>query len=233
MSVSRGSHNLDALIVSAARGLVDDTAEYMLSVDTSETMISKRTDKKVNRTIRKHSRDESWNSIPIIFRKAVAVIMVFCTISFAACMSVQAVRKEVWNIVLEWYDKFVAVFYVTDETPPSIIEEFREPTLQLAGTKRIVITQAETINQIHYMNGEDLSIIYQQMVITNGSSDFDSEHECVQQEIKINEYDGNLFLYDNDVKVITWHDTQYVYTIIAYPDTVEVDILLSLAESVK
>lgn len=231
MSVSKRKDNLDALIMSAAHVLVDDAADYMRSIDTSETVISKSLDKRVYRKIRKHRRDRWWSSVPVACKKVVAAIMIFCTISFAMSMSVEAVREEVWNTILEWYDKFVAVFYVTEETPPSVIEEYREPTLQLAGTDRKSGTQTDIINQIFYMENEAVVMIYQQSIIGNESTDLDSE-QCTLQEIEISDAKAKLFTYDNGTKTITWHDGQYMYIIYTYVE-INDDLLINIADSVK
>lgn len=232
MSMSKGNSNLDALIVSAAHVLVDDAAEYMRSIDTSETVISKSLDKRVHRKIRKHKRDRWWNSVPVTCKKVVAAIMVFCTISFAMSMSVEAVREEVWNTILEWYDKFVAVFYVTDETPPSVIEEYKEPTLQLAGAEKQVVVQNKADHVVlYFINGERF-MSYQQKVITENTVNLDSEN-CTKTDLYIGEYIACLFTYDDGIRNITWHDNEYAYIISCDLKEIDISILVDIAESVR
>lgn len=232
MSMSKGNSNLDALIVSAAHVLVDDAAEYMRSIDTSETVISKSLDKRVHRKIRKHKRDHWWNSVPVTCKKVVAAIMVFCTISFAMSMSVEAVREEVWNTILEWYDKFVAVFYVTDETPPSVIEEYKEPTLQLAGAEKQVVVQNKADHVVlYFINGERF-MSYQQKVITENTVNLDSEN-CTKTDLYIGEYIACLFTYDDGIRNITWHDNEYAYIISCDLKEIDISILVDIAESVR
>lgn len=232
MSLSKNS-NMDALIMSAAHVLIEDTADYMRSIDTSDTVISKKLDKRIYKRIRQNSRENHWNRVPVTFKKIVAAVMVFCTISFALCMSVEAVRENVWNTILEWYDKFVAVFYVTDETPPSAIEEYREPTLQLAGTERQVIIQTESLNQIHYLLDQNLVMIYHQFVITDQSQKLDDEDGCFHETVRIGENEGNLLSYDDGRKTLTWHDNKYTYVIYLYQENIDHDMLLSIAESIR
>lgn len=232
MSLSKNS-NMDALIMSAAHVLIEDTADYMRSIDTSNTVISKKLDKRIYKRIRQNRRENHWNQVPVTFKKIVAAVMVFCTISFALCMSVEAVRENVWNTILEWYDKFVAVFYVTEETPPSVIEEYREPTLQLAGTERMIIVQTDTINEIHYMSQENLVMIYHQKLLTDQSEDFDAEYLCSQEVININGDEGQLFIYDDGLSVATWHDSEYMYSLYVFNTSVDQKMIIDLAESVK
>lgn len=82
MSLSKNS-NMDALIMSAAHVLIEDTAAYMRSIDTSNTVISKKLDKRIYKRIRQNRRENHWNQVPVTFKKIVAAVMVFCTISFA------------------------------------------------------------------------------------------------------------------------------------------------------
>lgn len=231
MSLSRGS-NIDALILSAAHVLIDDTADYMRSIDTSNTVISKKFDKRIYKRIKQYSREKQWNQVPTTLRKIVAAVMVFCTISFAMCMSVEAVRENVWDTILKWYDKFVAVFYVIVETPPNVIEEYREPALQLRDTEKIIIVQADTLNQIFYMKDSDLVLAYQQMIITNKPSNVDNEN-CDIKDVEINRSEGQLFAYTDGSKTITWNDDSYLYILTTYSVDIDSAILISIAESVK
>ncbi len=230
---SKENKNLDALIFLASPALVDAAAKRMLSVDTSGTVISDRLDKKVYTMIRKQNRVWKVDSISLPVRRVVATIMILCTIAFSACMSVQAVREEVWNVILEWYDRFVAVFYVTSVTPPKTIEDFREPTLQPANTEKQIVVQSDTLYQIHFTGSNNIVLIYQQTLLTEQSVDFDSENGCVHLPTVVHGYKGHLFTYDDGVKVITWHDTKFAYTLYSYSDTIDADALLRIAESVK
>lgn len=233
MSLSRNS-NIDALITSAAHVLIDDAAEYMRSIDTSNTVISKSLDRRVHKNIRKYSKKSWWSSVPVACKKVVAAIMIFCTISFAMSMSVEAVREEVWNTILEWYDKFVAVFYVTDETPPSVIEEYREPTLQLAGTQKQEILKNDIDYFLIYVLDDTKVMTYQQMTILNDSSDLDGEG-CEVINVHVHDNDAHLFTYSDGVRTLTWHDNEYAYIITVYSHVNEIGKkeLLDIAESIK
>lgn len=223
---------MDALITSAAHVLIDDAAEYMRSIDTSNTVISKSLDRRVHRNIRKYSQKSWWSSVPVACKKVVAAIMIFCTISFAMSMSVEAVREEVWNTILEWYDKFVAVFYVTDETPPSVIEEYREPTLQLAEAEKQEIQKNEMDHILfYYINGERV-MTYHQRLITDSSSDLDGE-KCEVKDIYIHKSIAQLFTYENGSRTLTWNDDKYAYIITVDCTNIELSLVRSIAESIK
>jgi hypothetical protein len=233
MNYMRGSKNsnLDVLIYSAAHVLVDDAAEYMQSFDTASVAISKNLDKQVNRTIKKHTRESWWNSIPPVCRKAVAAVMVCCTISFAMLMSVSAIRAEIVSIFTEWYDQYIAIYYVSENTPPTTIEEYREPTLQISGTERMVMVQIDTLNQILYMKDGEIAYTYQQMLMTDESSDIDNE-QCTITEMEINEKGGLLFSYTDGTYTLSWSDGEYRYEIVSYLTDHDSAMLIKMAESV-
>ena len=133
----------------------------------------------------------------------VAALLIACTASFGMCMSVEAMRAEIADTVMKWYDAFVPVFYVSEDTPPSVIEEHREPTLQLAGAEKRVVLKAETIYQILYMKSFDVGISYPQMVISDESVNIDSKNRCIQEKAKVSGYEARLLVYGNGRNVIT------------------------------
>ena len=224
--------NLDALIKAAARDLLDEDLELFHSIDTSKTKMSDRAIKRIRRKIRNYDRESWWSSVPLACRRAVAAVLVICSISFGFCLSVAAVRAEIVNTVMKWYDKFVSVFYVTEQTPPSVIEEYREPMLQLAGTERQVFDQNDTNYIVLYFIDDNRFMWYQQKIITHNSVDMDSE-DCTVTDIKIGVYDAQLFEYETGMRKITWHDNEYAYIISLDPCDFTTDTLISVAESIK
>lgn len=224
--------NLDILIKAAARDLLDEDLELFHSIDISKTKMSDKAIKRIRRKIRNYDKESWWNSAPLPCRRAVAAVLVICSISFGFCMSVTAVRAEIVNTVMKWYDKFVSVFYVTDETPPSAIEKYREPFLQLAGTEKQIIQQSLTDYIVFYfMDGRPV-MMYQQMIIGENTIKLDSEN-CVVTEIKIKDNHAQLFDYDDGSKAITWHDNQYAYIIKVESYNYKIDFLISIAESIE
>ena len=229
----RGSKNsnLDVLIYSAAHVLVDDAAEYMQSFDTAGVAISKNLDKQVNRTIKKHTRESWWNSIPPVCRKAAAAVMVYCTISFAMLMSVSAIRAEIVSIFTEWYDQYISIYYVSDNEPMSIVKEYREPKLQIAGTVKAIVEKDDLGLVIIYTKDDEIVMFYQQMLITSSASNIDNER-CTITDIEFNGNKGFLFSYTDGRHTLSWSDDEYKYEIVS--DLLDVDsaMLIKMAESV-
>lgn len=230
MSVS--NHSFEAVLKIAALGLVRQDLELARSVDTSGTVVSVKTLRKVRRDIRKFERGLRWREVPSVLRRVVAAILIVCTISFGVCMSVQPIRAEFVKMIMEWYDKFVAIFYVVEDTPPSSIEEYREPQLQLAGTERVEVLKGDIINQIFYMKDSEIVYTYEQTVKLKAASNIDTEN-CIIEEISINNYLGNTFLYQDGRIAIIWSDDEYAYIISSFIPNINPYVLTSIAESVK
>lgn len=224
--------NLDALIKAAARDLLDEDLELFHSIDTSKTKMSDKAIKRIRRKIRNYDRESWWSSVPLACRRAVAAVLVICSISFGFCMSVTAVRAEIVNTVMKWYDEFVAVFYVTEQTPPSVIEEYREPMLQLAGTERQVAMQTDRVYQIIYIRDAEIVMSYQQMKLTDSPINMDNER-CTIEEIEIGGNQGQIFLYEDKRVSITWHDNEYKYLISTFTSDIDQELIISVAESIK
>lgn len=224
-------HKLDTLIRAASDELLEEDVNYAKSLDTSTTQISDKAIRRIRRNIKNYDKEPWWNSIPFSCRKIVAAMLVLCTISFGMCLSVTAVRAEIAHTILEWYDKFVSVFYVTDETPPSTIEDYKEPLLMLAGTEKQVIEQNLANYFIIYCSDELPCLTYQQMII-DSMVKLDNE-KCTVSEITINGFDAQLFDYDDGSLVVTWSDGQYAYIISMDLSDIESDLLISIAESVN
>lgn len=227
------NNNFDAILKTAADDLVRRDLKTAQSIDTSHTVISEKRLKQSRRKIRTFDRQSMWLKIPVTYRRIVAAVLVVCTMSFTLCLSVEAIRVEIANTVLEWYEKFVSVFYVTEIEVPETIKEYREPALQIVGTERQVVLQGELTYQIYYIFEEDIVLTYHQNILNKQSNDLDREHNCIQKEIKIHDYEAHLFIYEDGTQSVTWHDGQYSYVIYAFTTQTDTDMLVHVAESVK
>ena len=231
--MNESNNNFDTILKIAAKNLVEKDLELAKSINTSNTVISKKTLNKVRRRIKNYEKSSWWNEFPIACRRIVAAVLVVCTMSFAMCLSVKAVRTEIVNTILEWYDKFVSVFYVTEVIPPNIIEVYREPMLQISDTEKEVLIQSKGTYQIVYLKNDDISIQYHQSILTDESKDWDSENGCTQANIKVNNYDAVLFSYDDGSSAIIWHDNEYSYYVCSYEKDIDSNLLVLIAESVQ
>ncbi len=230
--MNTSNRTLDALLVIAAEDLINDDLEFARSLDTSNTCIPEKTLRRIRRKIKKLERRSVWESLPLTCRRAVAAVLILCTTAFGVCMGIEPIRAVIVDTVIEWYEKFVSVFYIPASTPPTTIEEYREPQLQIAGTERVVMMQTKNSNYIIYTRESSKLIDYQQILINSTPTDLDNDDFTVT-EIPVNKYIGQLFSYTNGKQTITWHDNQYRYAISSFSPDISSETLLSIAESIK
>ena len=114
----------DAVIKVAARTLLDEDVEYARSIDTSDTVISKKAYNRIRHKIKRFDRASLWGMLPLSCRRIVAAVLCICTIAFCVCMSITPVRAEFAKIWMQIYEKFASVFYVSEKMPPEFIEEY-------------------------------------------------------------------------------------------------------------
>lgn len=230
--MSESDNRFDAILKASAKKLLEEDIEIANSIDTTNTVVSKKALRKVRRKIKTQYKDSWWNTVPVACRRTVAAILCVCTFAFCLCMTVAPIRAEFIKIFVNGYEKFAAVFYVSDTKPPNVIEEYREPALQLNGTQKQVVMKDDNYYVILYhANGEQV-MMYQQMIITDSSADIDNEN-CVIYNTLINNTDAQHFCYTDGRTAITWHDDCYTYLIYCYSSNVELDTLITIAESIK
>lgn len=230
--MSESDKTFGAALEEAAKKLVEDDIQYAHSIDTSGTVVSEKAMRRVRRLIKNYEANAEKVKRPAIFRRAVAAIIIACTVSFSLCLSIDAVREKIFDTIVSWYDKFVSVFYVADETSPEVIEEYKEPTIELPGLEKVVVFQNEKLYYIDYISASKTLVSYQQMTITDYSNDIDKE-KCVSEQVDINGNSGQIFSYGDDELTITWHDNEYRYVLISYSSEVSQELLINMATSVK
>lgn len=224
--------NLDELLKASAKDLICEDLELLHSIDTSNTDISPKAIRRVRRTIKNYDKESWWESVPVACRRAVAVIMIVCTLSFGLSLSITPVRAAIISTFVEWHDKFVSVLFVPEQTAPSVIEVYREPQLQLVDSEKVVVVQNDRLYLILYMQGSEICVTYQQLLMTKEPLDIDREN-CTITDIDINGNKGQLFVYDDGSCNMTWSDKEYSYVLTVHIPNVDQKTVLGLAESVN
>lgn len=225
-------HKLDALIRAASDELLEEDVNYAKSLDTSTTQISDKAIRRIRRNIRNYDKETWRNRVPVACRRAVAVIMIVCTLSFGLSLSITPVRAAIISTFVEWHDKFVSVLFVPEQTAPSVIEVYREPQLQLVDSEKVVVVQNDRLYLILYMQGSEICVTYQQLLMTKEPLDIDREN-CTITDIDINGNKGQLFVYDDGSCNMTWSDKEYSYVLTVHIPNVDQKTVLGLAESVN
>lgn len=232
--VTRNFDKLDALILLAGDVLMEKNVKYANSIDTSDCIISKYTDRKIKRYIKKASMPREQKMWILATKRVVAVLLITCTILFVGAMSIEAVRNELWNAIVEWYDEYISVRFesLVPTTTVGMIET-REPSYLPSGLKVADKEVTEFRCKITYeYNGEKSLIFIQRPSTTKVLID---DVGCTIENIKINDYAGVIAEYSegNMQYVLMWDDGKYSFVLKFYVSEyiTTSDELLKIAES--
>ena len=169
------------------------------------------------------------------YAKRVAVIaLIVISIGFAGVLSIDAVRAALWNAIVEWYEEYIAVAFVQEETvsAPTEILEYREPRGLGEEFVRYEVGRNESSLIVEYES--DVVLISYRQAVFDQFEIFLSNHESeIFNEIKVNGYPGMITSATTNIEqqlTILWHDDEYTYFIIG---NITVDELLKVAESVR
>ncbi len=109
---------------------VDDYSSANSSVELSQ--------KEKNKIYRRINRERTYRENHITYRptfemmkRIAAAVLIVVSLSFAAVMSVEAVRTALWNAITEWYENSIFVKYENtgEIAAPDRILEYKEPIL--------------------------------------------------------------------------------------------------------
>ena len=226
----------DYLIAMATLDAKNNDVEMFEKLDTSDVVLSDQVVRKINRLIKTSHRnpDKHITKVKMVLSRVAVVALVVISIMFTAMMSVSAIRNAVWNVIVEWYDKYISVSYKTNDpvSPPTIIEEIRKPTLLPLGFEEDVIFDDKWSYLAEYYVGDDLCLVFRQALIDNSNTYYiDSETSAIEN-VFIGGFDGMLLRYEKNTEIkILWNDGEYHYILTGYDITPET--LIMIAESVK
>ena len=230
--------NLDYLIALSLNPIADETAKEFENIDDSGVVISKKTDRRIRKLIRKSakcSREETAVVTPMpkrFLRRAAVAILVAVSLMFGGIMSISAVRKSLWKAITEWYNEFFSVNYEKGRarmTVPDKIEEIRKPRLLPQGVVEAYSHERFSEYSCDYCINEDVVITFYQNVFRERKNLINGENAEVSY-ISVNDNEAVLVRNKNGNVVLDWTDGEYEYTIVGYG--IGADIILLMAESV-
>ena len=230
--------NLDYLIALSLNPIADETAKEFENIDDSGVVISKKTDRRIRKLIRKSakcSREESAVVTPMpkrFLRRAAVAILVAVSLMFGGIMSISAVRKSLWKAITEWYNEFFSVNYEKGRarmTVPDKIEEIRKPRLLPQGVVESVVFDDFSQFSCDYYIDATVVIVFSQKLLTNKTNLINGEDAEVSN-ISVNDNEAVLVKNKDGNVVLDWTDGEYEYSIIG--NGIGADIILLMAESV-
>lgn len=223
---------LDALLIANADVLIDKEAEYLRQLDVSDVEISAATDKRIIRMIKRKSWQEALHTPMLVCKRIAAVFLIVCTILFGMCMSVEAIRIQVFETIVEWFNEYISIIYLFDTEPQITINDYREPELQLAGTERTVIAATDEYYLIYYTKNNNRQVTYQQSIKADNEIRRDND-DCVVEDVYIQDTQAVYIKYKDGKSILTWHDEWYAYTLSGYHEDISLDTLIAIASSIR
>ena len=230
--------NLDYLIALSLNPIADETAKEFENIDDSGVVISKKTDRRIRKLIRKsakHSREKTAIVTPMpkrFLRRAAVAILVAVSLMFGGIMSISAVRKSLWKAITEWYNEFFSVNYEKGRarmTVPDKIEEIRKPRLLPQGVVEADSREYFIEYSCDYYIDTTIVMTFSQKLLTEKTNLINGEDAEVSN-ISVNDNEAVLVRNKNGNIVLDWTDGEYEYTIVGYG--IGADIILLMAESV-
>lgn len=230
--------NLDYLIALSLNPIADETAKEFENIDDFGVVISKKTDRRIRKLIRKSakcSREETAVVTPMpkrFLRRAAVAILVAVSLMFGGIMSISAVRKSLWKAITEWYNEFFSVNYEKGRarmTVPDKIEEIRKPRLLPQGVVESVAVDSLSQFLCDYYIDKNLVMTFSQKLLTKKTNLINGEDAEVSY-ISVNDNEAVLVQNKNGIIVLDWTDGEYEYSIVG--NGIGADIILLMAESV-
>ncbi len=226
--------NMDLLLYAGASYAGEKEAAWFNDVDPNITL-SEKADKRIYRKLKRRiaydEKRENYSPILENLKRVAVVVMAILSISFAGALSIEAVRVDIYNAIIEWFDKSYRIsFAEKPEVATERILEYKEPQLPKEYS-RYEIKKDDVQYCVEYEN-EDTLVIYRQRLLQNYSSDRSNENTLIE-DIQINGNDGVKEEYtvaEITTTSIIWHDNTYVYSL---SSDLTYEELLQIAETIK
>ena len=243
--MNNANDRLDYLIGLAMLDYAADEVAEFDAIDDTGVTIDESLDKRIYRLIGKKERELKARKIrKISFRVAVAAMLVM-SVMLLSMLLISGVREAIWNAIVKWYDDYLAVVFVSDETDMSaqMGEQKSDEKVngQTPGSEEINDVQAALPTQIleyrkprvldvygevelekhvsyytvDYYIGEDWIFVYWQNLYDKEEQIFDNM-ETEVKKVSIGIHGGVVLTKEEGQNTITWTDGEYLYTITGY-----------------
>lgn len=195
---------------------VDDYSSANSSVELSQ--------KEKNKIYRRINRERTYREKHITYRptfemikRIAAAVLIVVSLSFAAVMSVEAVRTALWNAITEWYENSIFVKYENtgEVAAPGRILEYKEPILGDEYTRYEIGKDEKSLHLEYEKLDATIIITYRQQLLDNFET-WLSNNNTEMRDIKVGDYDGISTSFTTEgieVNGLLWHDSEYAYWI--------------------
>lgn len=228
--------NLDALILLSAQVLEESNLRRFAAADTADTVRPASLDRKVRRLIRQEQRARRAAARWMPVKRVVAAILIFCTVAFAAAMSIEAVRGAVWQAIVRWYDTYIAVAFENADADavsvPKTIRTKHEPTDVPSDWVKEVRVDSQILYRIVYRKEGKKMLSYKQQPLENQA--WANKADSTTEEIFVGDRTATLVTSkDTGHYTLYWSDGAYQYTLQSISNDITLALMVQIAAFVK
>lgn len=226
--------NLDLLLYAGASYAGEKEAELFNDIDTDVTL-SEKEDKRIYRKLKRqisyYEKHENYSPVLENLKRVAVVVFVILSVSFVGALSIEAIRVDIYNAVIEWFDKSYRIsFDEESDIPTDRILEYKEPKLP-DDYIQCEIKKSE-INYVIEYESDSVLVTYSQNLLDNFSS-YRSNENTLVEDIQVNGNEGVKSEYTavgTTTSSIIWHDNAYTYSL---SSSLPYEELLKIAETIK
>ncbi len=222
---------LDALILLSGSVLISKNADLYKNAAIPLVKRPRSLDAKVQRSINKERR-RTFGTFFQYGQRVAAAVLVACTLSFAAVMSVEAVRTTLWDTIVRFFDEYLSISYVTETQPPKQLEDIKEPSFSDKGWEKQVVLETVSMRSVIYRKNGTKILTYTQEIL-DGEAWFDNEDTEIEP-ITIGDRPAMLMFRNNQKTYsLSWSDGAYAYTLDAHVPELTKEDLIHMAETIE
>lgn len=223
---------LDALILLSGSVLLSKNVELYQNGSLSLVKRPRSLDTKVQRSINRERRSREFGTFFQYGRRIAAAVLIACSLSFAAVMSVEAVRTTLWDTIVRFFDEYLSVSYVTETQPPKQLEAIKEPSCSEQGWETQVVLETASMRCVIYRKNGTKLLTYTQEIL-DGEAWFDNEDTEIEP-ITIGDRPAMLMFRNNQKTYsLSWSDGAYAYTLDAHVPELTKEDLIHMAETIE
>lgn len=232
MNKAISDRKLDVLLAMSIGTIVDKNAESFLEDDGENCPMPDSLRRKILRMDRRARVKREFGPLFVVLKRAVAVIMIICTLSFASAMSVEAVRTAIWNAIVTWYDDYVAISFRKDgvgDAPETIVTK-KEPLMD--GYEREVLIDSPTMYVLSY-SSDSFEIVFTQAILDQYKVLVDGK-DTDDEYVNVGDYKGQIFhAADKTETFLIWNDGEYSFVLQCNRTEDVNEALIEIAETIK
>lgn len=188
---------------------------------------SKDFEKKMDKLIKEEKRTPLMRSFVVYGKRAAAIFLIIAAISFTTTMSVEAYRVRFFEVITEVWDEFTSIVFKSEEEINDEKLVAVNPEYIPEGFSIVEEELSDYINLIVYTNSNNIEIIYEQSLISDGEIILDTEGV----EVKTTDIENHEISYfsNKGVNQVYWNDDNYTY---AFISSIDIEELFKITKSI-